>query len=171
MAIAVQTVPPAAQAAMHGSDHKPGEAVDAARLTGFAPMTRISTSFGEVYAQALRKGDLVRTRTGGFLPIVWLDRILLDAAFLARHPAALPIQIRQGSLASGTPLRTIEVAPAQRLAAMHGVATQQGREASNLLAHPGVFRKPETGLSYTRFHLGRRAEVRSEGVWLITGPD
>ena len=48
-----------------GSSARP-ENTGISRLRGFGPMTRISTSFGELPAQALRVRDQVRTRNGGF---------------------------------------------------------------------------------------------------------
>jgi hypothetical protein len=43
------------------------------KLTGLAPMTPVTTSFGEVPAIALRKRDRVRTRYGKFLEIQSVD--------------------------------------------------------------------------------------------------
>lgn len=139
-------------------------------LPGFAPMTRITTSFGEVHAQALRERDLVRTKSGRFMPIVWLDRIRLDGDFLALHPDAQPIAIREGALGRGLPKNEIMLSPRQVIAAAPGVIAGPDRTAADLLNRPGVFRRPETGLTYTMFHLGEPAVVFCEGVPVHVSP-
>lgn len=129
---------------------------------GFAPMTRITTSFGEVYAAALRKGDLVKTRTGEFLPVVWLDRIQLDEAYMAKFDDAHPILLPQGSVARGLPRAPVMLSPRQ-------IVSQQGdfrepREAFELLERPTVRRRHEDAIAYTLFHLGQTADVYCEGL-------
>ena len=67
-------------------------------LPGLAPMTRVETSFGKVHAVALRKGDEVKTRSGEYRKIVWLNRILLDESLLNVMPDANPVRIRAGAI-------------------------------------------------------------------------
>lgn len=137
-------------------------------LPGFAGMTRIACSFADVHAAALRKRDLVRTRHGEFLPITWLKRFQLDHDFLSRHPDAQPVMIRAHALAPNLPDTDILVSPGQMLAPILGRLARPTR-AGDLLDHPGIFRQPETGLSYTVFHLGEPAEVRVAGLWFQVG--
>ena len=85
-------------------------------LPGLAPMTRVRTSFGDVHAVALRKGDLVRVRSGEFRPIVWLNRVLLDEDFLATMPDSNPIRLRAGSLGAQLPAVDVMMSPRQIVA-------------------------------------------------------
>lgn len=149
---------------------RPGSADLVWSLPGFGPMTRITTSFGEVHAQALREGDLVRTKTGDFKPIVWLDRILLDEAFLARHPDAMPVLIRAGSLGRGLPRQDVTLSPRQPVSGVANHLSSATRTAADLLNHPGVFRKAETAVTYTLFHCGAPQMVMAEKLWISTAP-
>lgn len=137
---------------------------------GFAPMTRISTSFGEVPAQALRERDPVRTQTGEYLRIVWLDRIVLDEDFMSRHPEAHPVLIRAGAFRSNRPHRDILLSPGQKLCAEDRLVGGKMQAAHSLLGKPYVARKPEMMMTYTLFHLGKPANVRCEGVWVNVDP-
>lgn len=131
---------------------------------GLAPMTRVRTSFGDVYAVALRKGDLVKTRNGEFKPIVWLDRIMLEDEFLQNMVDSNPILLPAGSVARGLPRKDVLVSPRQ-------IIPRQGdfmemRDAGSLVGRPNVRRKFETSLSYTIFHTGETEDVLVEGMYL-----
>ena len=135
-------------------------------LPGLAPMTRVRTSFGDVHAAALRKGDEVLTRTGKFMPIIWLNRISLEEHVLNLKPDSNPIVLGAGSLGSGAPHTEIMVSPRQIICADDISGLSSPREASMLISRPGVRRLRETSLSYTMFHLGEAAEVYCEGIYL-----
>ncbi|TCO73488.1 Hint domain-containing protein [Rhodovulum euryhalinum] len=139
-------------------------------LPGFGPMTRITTDFGDFPAQTLRVGDRVRTRRGPFKRIVWLDRYVLDEAFLACHPEALPILIRPGAFGPGLPLAEVVVSPAQRI---HGPRMQPGvrpQPAGLLTSGPRIMRKPETIFTYTLFHCDELVDVHVTGLWIPIPP-
>ncbi|MCU0907005.1 MAG: Hint domain-containing protein [Rhodobacteraceae bacterium] len=139
-------------------------------MPGFGPMVRVVTSFGPVPAQALRQRDLVRTRSGEFRRIEWMDRMVLDEGFLKSVPSALPVLVRAGALGSGLPANDIVVSPEQVLCiAGPGVAPRHV-VARELLTRPGVMRKPEQIFTYTRFHCGEPVEVQAEGLWLTANP-
>lgn len=140
-------------------------------LPGLAPMTRVSTSFGDVHAIALRKGDLVETREGEFRPIVWLNRIMLDQEFLNSKPDSNPVEIRAGAVANGVPKFDIMVSPRQVICPSSASGLPAKVEAADLKSRAGVSRRKETGLSYTMFHLGAPAEVLCEGVYLRFAPE
>lgn len=131
---------------------------------GLAPMTRVRTSFGDVFAQALRKGDLIKTRSGEFKPIVWLDRIMLDDRFLLDMKDANPVMLPAGSVGRSIPKADVMVSPRQIVAEQSDF--RAAREAGDLLGRPKVRRKMESGMSYTMFHLGQTEEVNCEGLWL-----
>lgn len=136
---------------------------------GFAPMTTLSCSFAEVPAAALRERDMVRTRAGGFVPIARVRRSVLDDDFLRRHADALPIRIKAGALGPGFPTSDILVSPAQMLAALPGGRLTAPKRAGDLLSLPGVFRQPDTSISYTQVELAKPAEICAHGLWFPVG--
>lgn len=135
-------------------------------LPGLAPMTRVRTSFGDVHAAALRKGDELLTRTGEFLPIVWLNRINLDEHVLNLKPDSNPIVLAAGALGAGAPAKEIMVSPRQIICADDVSGLSRPREASMLISRPGVRRLRETSMSYTMLHVGEPAEIYCEGLYL-----
>ena len=137
---------------------------------GFGPMVRITTAMGPVYAQTLREGDRVKTKTGEFLRIMAIKRILLDGEFLSRHPGAQPILLRAGSLAMKIPTVDILLAPNQKIHAIQAISDRNCRKAIDALRKPGVVRKAESMFTYTTFHCGKPAAVLCEGLWLDTAP-
>lgn len=139
-------------------------------LRGFGPMTRISTSFGDVPAQALRERDMVRTRAGQFLPIKWIDRIVLDEGFLKFHPRALPIVFRAGSLGQNLPKRDVMLAPFQRITPQQMILGTAPDTAQAALNRSNVFRQTEHMITYTLFHVGKPVSVLCEGLWVETAP-
>ena len=148
----------------------PTESPDRWPLPGLAPMTRVRTSFGDVHAVALRKGDMVQTRSGEFKPIVWLNRVMLDAQFLEEKEDSNPIRISAGSVGTATPASDVMVSPRQVVCAGSKPGGAQRREAGDLVERPGVKRQRETGLSYTMFHLGDSDEVYCDGIYLLFEP-
>ena len=138
---------------------------------GFAPMTRVMTSFGAVYAQALREGDMVRTRSGQFERIQWLDRVSLDEDFMARNPDAQPILIRAGALGRGVPSEDVLLSPGQSVSPNEVGLIRKTVRARDLLGRPGILRKAETSICYTRFHMGTAADVLCEKLWISVNPE
>ncbi len=137
---------------------------------GFGPMTRISTNFGAVPAQALRVRDMVRTDSGAYLPIVWLDRILLSEGFMSRHPEAMPVEMQAGAFGQGLPAQSIQLSPGQGLCPGADPSLMPNQEARELLDRPGTSRRPESIFTYTLFHLGQPAHVHCEGLWVHVCP-
>ncbi|MGR3661859.1 MAG: Hint domain-containing protein [Paracoccaceae bacterium] len=141
-----------------------------AKIIGFGPMARVTTSFGEVYAQTLRKGDRVRTKDGNYLQIMSVNRMTLDADYLKYHPAALPVVIRAGALGPGLPSADLMLAPHQRVNQNQRIPGGQFQRAVDAIGRPQVYRKPEPMITYTTFHCGRPATVQCEGVWIDIAP-
>lgn len=135
-------------------------------LPGIAPMTRIRTSFGDVHAAALRKGDEVLTRSGEFKEILWLNRICLDAHVLNLKPDSNPIVLAAGALGASSPSSEIMISPRQIICADDASGLSSAREAAMLISRPGVRRLRETSLSYTMFHVGEAADIYCEGLYL-----
>ena len=136
-------------------------------LPGLAPMTRVRTSFGDVHAIALRKGDEVLLRSGEYRPIQWINRIKLDEHVLKLKPDSNPVVLAAGSLGPSAPQNEIMVSPRQVVCADDHTSLQSPREAAMLISKPGVRRLMESELSYTMFHLGEDAEVYCEGLYML----
>ena len=134
------------------------------RITGFGPMARITTSFGEVHAHVLREGDMVRTSNGQFEKITKINRIRLDEEFLKRYPSVLPVKIRQGSLGPGFPAQDVQIAPYQELHMGPPRTTSPLVFAAKLLERPFVGRATENQITYTTFSVGRAVSVFCEGM-------
>lgn len=135
-------------------------------LPGIAAMTRVRTSFGDVHAAALRKGDEVLTRSGKYKPILWLNRIHLDEHVLSLKPDSNPVVIAPGALGSSSPISEMMVSPRQIICADDSSGLSKPREASMLISRPGIRRLTETCLSYTMFHVGESADICCEGIYL-----
>lgn len=155
------------QQTAHQSDPVEKAALDAWPLPGLAPMTRVRTSFGDVHAAALRKGDPVLTRDGSHKPIQWLTRINLDERLLAEKPDCNPVVMAAGSLGAQVPANDIMVSPRQIVTPDGRSSLSRAQEAAALTSRPGVRRLRETCLSYTIFHVGEAAEVYCEGAFLM----
>lgn len=138
---------------------------------GFGPMTRISTNFGEVPAQALRERDLVRTYGGNFLPVVWVDRIVLSEEFLMRHPDAMPVELHAGLFSHGLPKQPVVLSPGQVISPDPNSGPTVRQKVRDLLDRQGVERKSEDIFTYTRLHLGEPAYVCAEGLWVHLCPE
>jgi hypothetical protein len=135
-------------------------------LPGIAGRTRVLTNFGRVPAQLVRAGDMLKTRTAGFLRVQHVEVYRLDRDFLARHAHALPVIVRQGSLGHAAPAHDIFLSPAQPLASRAGRMVEQVVTAAELSRHRGGFDPALGQLSYHRFHLPEAADIDCEGVWV-----
>jgi len=140
------------------------------RLCGFGPMTRITTSFGEMHAQTLRERDMVRTRRGEYKKIEWIDRIVLGEDYLKYHPKAQPILIRAGSLGRNLPRQDVMFAPHQPISPQQAFTGSTPKCAIDTLGRPNVMRKTEQLITYTLFHCGEPTSVMCEGMWVDVNP-
>lgn len=139
-------------------------------LPGFCWDARVTTSFGDLPAQALRVRDPVRTASGGYLQVKWTDEIKLDEGFLAGFPDAHPVTITAGSLGAGLPRNDLTVSPHQRVAVGDGAFRTEFRMARDLTGRPGILRRPQLPLRYFLFHCGEPTQVMVEGVWVTVAP-
>lgn len=140
-------------------------------VPGFAPMTRIMTSFGAVYAQALRVGDMLRTRSGEYERIQWIDRVSLDEDFMSRNPDAQPVLIRQGAFGRDLPSQDVLLAPSQIVSPNEVGLIRNPIRARDLTGKPRILRKSEPAITYTRFHVGKDADVMCEKLWISINPE
>jgi hypothetical protein len=139
-------------------------------IPGFHGKARISTSFGELPIEALRRRDEVRSISGGFLEVKWVDQIHLDETFLEYHPEAHPVLIRAGALGHSIPKADILMSPCQRLNTSGSTANVRMQYAADLTDRPNILVRPQTGITYYLFHFGIPARVRIEGLWCSVVP-
>lgn len=142
------------------------DALEVWPMPGLAPMTRVRTSFGDLPAAALRKGDEVLTQTGEYFRIVWLDRVHLDEHVLSSKEDSNPVVIAARALEGCLPASEIMLSPRQVIVADGVNGLKSDREAAMLLSRPGIRRLRETSISYTMFHVGQPAAVCVEGLYL-----
>ncbi len=140
-------------------------------LPGFDRRCRVSTNFGELPIEALRRRDMVKTQSGAYRAVEWVDAIRLDADFMSRHPGAHPVQIRAKSLGSGVPNRNILVSPGQIICPNGLIGNLGTALAEDILGYPGICRMQQTEMVYYRFHCGSAETVCIEGAWFCVAPD
>jgi len=139
-------------------------------LPGLCGEARVTTAFGELPVKALRRLDPVRTASGSFLPVRWVDAVHLDDDFLSGFPDAQPISVPAGALGRGRPQVDLLVSPHQKLSSSESSFRPEFRMARDFLSRPGILRRPRTSVSYYLFHLGEPASVMVEGVWIPVIP-
>lgn len=139
-------------------------------LPGFSGKSKVQTSFGQMPLEMLRRNDPVKTLSGAYLKVRWVDSINLDHEFLSSHSHAQPILIPAGSLGQGTPLVDMLVSPAQNIQAATNVGNSSLRPASELVGRGRINRKPQTAFTYFLFGCETDCSVCIDGVWCSTPP-
>lgn len=137
-------------------------------LPGFLGKARVTTSFGELPIEALRRRDQLRTITGDYLPVAWIDCVKLDGDFLRHHPEARPVQILAGVLGHGTPKTEIWVSRQQQV--QYSSFKQETCTVNRLLQRKGILPRMNDLATYYLFHCGKPAMVCVEGLWCLTEP-
>lgn len=139
-------------------------------LPGFYGKSKITTIFGQLPIEALRLRDQVKTFSGDFVRIEWIDKIKLDVDFLEGRPGAQPVLIREGAFGPKKPNQNMLVSPAQtlRMSSMHG--TDVHKKAAKLIGRRDIIRLPHSGFTYYMFHCGKPATVNVDGVWVSVKP-
>lgn len=140
-------------------------------LPGFEGKCRVATIFGDLPIEALRRRDKVKTISGAYREVVWVDAIRLDADFMSRHAAAHPVQIRARALGGVAPVRNMLVSPGQQVWVPKVSDGYYAAEADALTAQPNMERMHRAEITYYRFHLGAPEKVCVEGAWFLTAPE
>jgi hypothetical protein len=133
-------------------------------LPGFCGNCRVTTSFGDLPLQALRKRDPLRTTDGRLSQVALVNRISLDEGFLSGNPDARPIRITAGAFGPGKPAADLIVSPQQIVDCSQSSYSRDYRRARDLLDRPGIFRHTAETVTYYLFHCGAEAVVTVEGV-------
>lgn len=137
-------------------------------LSGFLGKTKVMTSFGNLPIEALRLHDPVKTRSGHFRKVAWIDQLSLDRDFTFDVPDALPVQIGRGTLGPNFPLTDVCMSPAQTI-----LPTRHGGNpvlARDLAGRPRIIRPSLPTFTYYLFHCGQPEDVLVDGMWCQTAP-
>lgn len=140
-------------------------------LPGFFGKSKIQTSFGNLPIEALRRRDQLKTITGSYVEVEWVDQIKLDMEFLEQHPEAQPIYIPKNSFGATLPNQNMLLSPAQTLKTTGPIGDDDLQFAMALTSRPHISRMPHTGFTYYLFHCGAPAVVNVDGLWVGTSPE
>lgn len=139
-------------------------------MPGLCDGMRVTTSFGDLPVQALRRRDPLRTHAGTIATVAWVDCLRLDEEFLDANPDALPVRIAAGAFGGGRPERDLLVSPHQQVNASPTLYAQDFRHARDLTGRPGIGRQAVPMVNYYLFHCGAPAAVLAEGLCLRVSP-
>ena len=130
---------------------------------------RVATPRGPVPVEELGPGDLVLTREGGALPVLWAGARRVSGAQMRADPRLMPVEIKAGRLGNARPVR---------LSALHAVFVPEGAQGALVRAGHlagsgwgGARRKAglarhKKGVSYHHLLLPRHALISVEGLWV-----
>ncbi len=139
-------------------------------LPGFEGKARVTTNFGELPIEALRRRDMVKTISGAYREVQWVDTIRLDVDFMELHPEAAPILIRERAMGGLYPRRNILVSPGQPLRYPHPHGDTMNLTAGEVVGQPNILRMHRSEITYYRFHCGTDETVCVEGSWFHVSP-
>lgn len=138
-------------------------------LPGTTGKSTVSTAFGDLPIEALRRRDVVRTHFGETAEVKVVDRIHLDQDFIRRTPGSLPIKIPANSIGPGRPKNDLFVSPGQEIS-LDAHAASSFDQAKKFSGRFRMDLTYSTGLTYYRFHCGSPVVVKVDGVWLRFDP-
>lgn len=139
-------------------------------LPGFGEAVRITTSFGDLPIQALRRRDPLRALDGTTRLVHWCDRLRLDSGFLTANPDAQPIVILANALGPGLPKADLVLSGHQRISINPPGFHADFRLARDLTGRPGILRRPVEHMTYHLFHCEQPTVVLAEGVAVAVAP-
>lgn len=139
-------------------------------IPGFLPKTKVTTSFGNMPIEGLRVRDPVRVRSGAYRRVEWIDKIHVDADFLACFPDAFPVVLGANSIIRNSPPWDIHMSPVQKVIYPQEWARPTPKMAKDLLGRPGVRRSQDTNFTYYLFHCGQPEYVLIDEIWCHTTP-
>lgn len=139
-------------------------------LPGFDRRCRVSTRIGDLPIEALRLHDQVKTRSGAYLAVTWIDAIRVDANFMARHPEAHPMYVPASVIGPGQPVRDMLLSPGQPFGTSERATGAAHAPALEFDGHSGIRRIEKTEITYFRFHCDAPTEVQIDGAWFHVAP-
>lgn len=151
------------------------------QLICFAAGTMIETADGEVAAQDLKVGDMVRTADNGFQPVRWIGVNTLSAQTLEAASWMRPVRISAGALGGGMPTKDLIVSPQHRMLVRSKIAQKMfGKDevlvaAKQLVILDGIDICDDLdGVTYVHFLCDQHEVVFANGAEsesLFTGPE
>lgn len=139
-------------------------------MPGFCGKSKVMTSFGNLPIEALRKNDPLKTASGAFRKVTWVDKVTFEPEFLAAHPEAQPVLIARGKFGAGKPVVDMLVSPAQSVQSVAQYGTLSFRKARTLTSGGGGAARPQSSVTYYLFGCDASAEVCVDGIWCEVGP-
>jgi hypothetical protein len=140
-------------------------------LPGFGAGARVTTAFGYVPVEALRRRDPIKTRDGRFLEVKHIDRIQLDRRFLLTHPEAQPIAIPKNGLAAAMPSQTVLMSGGVKIQLPGRFDQVSGKLAADYVGLGKVERQLHGYFTYYVFHCGEPCTASVGGLWVDLDPD
>ncbi|MDJ0626679.1 MAG: Hint domain-containing protein [Rhodobacter sp.] len=137
-------------------------------MPGFTGKSRVATSFGDLPIEALRLRDTLRTISGSFLPVKFLDKVHLENEFLSQVPEAKPVWVRANALGKGMPNKDLMISRHQRVNLSH--TPQNAKTIEQLLSRLALPAAAQDTVTYYLFHCGEPAMVQVDGIWCLTEP-
>ncbi|MFP4275075.1 MAG: Hint domain-containing protein [Paracoccaceae bacterium] len=134
--------------------------------------SQIQTSRGARSVAELIPGNLVRIRSGGTEPLVWVGLRQIEGARMTRTPQLRPVLIRAGSLGEGRPGRDMLVSPQQRVFYDDPRTRRWFGEgerpvpAIHLTCLPGVEQVSPGAVIYKHLMFHSTEAVLADGIWL-----
>ena len=113
----------------------------------FMSGTMISTPFGEIAVETVKRGDLVLTTKGQVAPVSWVGRQTVSRRF-ADPLRVLPIRIKAGALADNVPSRDLLLSP-DHAVLVEGALIQAGA----LVNGTSIVREKDVPETFTYYHV------------------
>lgn len=130
---------------------------------------QVATPRGPVAVERLVRGDLVLTRDGPPMPVLWAGAQYVSGAEMRADPRLVPVEIKAGCLGNNAPVR---------LSALHALYVPEGAQGALARAGQmadtgwggarrlrGIARRDE-GVSYHHLLLPRHALISVGGLWV-----
>ena len=139
-------------------------------MPGFCAKARVTTSFGDLPVEALRLRDPVKTQSGEYRPVAWVDRMHLDEGFLSGFRGAAPIRFQQNALGRNYPNQNVMLSPGQRVVVPQEWSEEEIFTADELSVRTNIERLLSTQVTYYMFHVGAPDVVLVDGMWCPVSP-
>ena len=141
----------------------------------FASGTQIITDNGIKPVEALRFGDMLKTKDNDLQAIRWMGYRSLTATDLMRKPNLQPIRIKVGALGENVPNRDLVVSPQHRILVQSKIAERMFNEpeifmsAKNMLELEGVeIAKDMTSVRYFHIMCDNHEVIDANGAYTET---
>lgn len=139
----------------------------------FCQGTAVMTSDGKQPVDWIRPGDRILTRDHGFQPVLWTDRTVIRASWLADTPTLRPIRIAKGSAGNDMPERDLMLSPEHRILLKSPqiellLGCDEVFAPVKALTNDGEVTQtlPDHDISYYHILFAQHEIVLAEGLWV-----